>query len=282
MARESRSEASGLTPRMSLIAQGRDWRLHEHICTAGPEDRAFEERHDGYSIAAVIEGTFTYRGATGSALLHPGALLLGNHAACFECGHAHSRGDRCVALAIAPALFEEIAASAVGSALFRFPAGMLPALPALQPWVARLEARRAGRDPAQDEEFALALIETVLGAIAGTPQRPARPSAAETRRIGAAIRAVEENAADALSLDHLAARAGMSKYHFLRTFRRVTATTPYRFLLDTRLRRAAVRLLTTKERISDLAFDCGFGDLSTFNARFKRRFGKSPGEFRRG
>ena len=51
-------------------------------------------------------------------------------------------------------------------------------------------------------------------------------------------------------------------------------------LLDLRMRRAAIRLRTTSTPISAIAFDTGFGDLSAFNARFRRVFGMSPGRFR--
>ena len=72
--------------------------MHEVVCRAGPSDKPFEERHDGFSLSAVIEGSFTYRSDTGHGLLYPGAMLLGNNGGCFECGHAHGVGDRCVSL----------------------------------------------------------------------------------------------------------------------------------------------------------------------------------------
>jgi AraC-like DNA-binding protein len=57
--------------------------------------------------------------------------------------------------------------------------------------------------------------------------------------------------------------------------------TPHQFVLHTRLGRAAVRLRTSDEPISGIAFDAGFGDLSTFNRRFRRLMGCSPGDYRK-
>jgi AraC-like DNA-binding protein len=57
--------------------------------------------------------------------------------------------------------------------------------------------------------------------------------------------------------------------------------TPHQFLLSVRMRRAAVRLATTAEPVSAIAFGAGFGDLSTFNARFRDAFGVSPTAYRR-
>src|SRR5262249_14880808 len=106
--------STGAAPAVRSLRRGREWTVSEYLCTAGPGDRPFEERHDAVSIAAVIEGTFTYRADTGTALLHPGAFLFGNAAACYECGHDHSSGDRCISFQIAPDYFAEIAASTAG------------------------------------------------------------------------------------------------------------------------------------------------------------------------
>src|ERR1700722_3780279 len=108
------------------LAAGQGWSVHEVLCRAGPSDRPFEERHDGFSISAVIEGSFSYRSDLGHGLLYPGALLLGNNGRGFECGHAHGRGDRCVSLNVREDLFGEIAAGAAATGRFRFPFASLP------------------------------------------------------------------------------------------------------------------------------------------------------------
>ena len=74
--------------------------------------------------------------------------------------------------------------------------------------------------------------------------------------------------------------AAMSKYHFLRVFRRATGLTPYKFLLGVRMRRAAVKLRTSRLPVSQIAYDAGFGDLSTFNNQFRGLFGATPSRFR--
>ncbi|TGV55413.1 helix-turn-helix domain-containing protein, partial [Mesorhizobium sp. M2D.F.Ca.ET.160.01.1.1] len=50
--------------------------------------------------------------------------------------------------------------------------------------------------------------------------------------------------------------------------------------LKTRLHRAAVRLRLSDEAISAIAFEAGFNDLSTFNRRFRRVMGETPGNYR--
>ena len=50
---------------------GDGWSVHEVVCRAGPSDRPFEERHEGFSVSAVLEGSFTYRSDAGHGLLIP-------------------------------------------------------------------------------------------------------------------------------------------------------------------------------------------------------------------
>lgn len=266
-------------PVARVLARGEDWCISEQICRAGPQDRPFEERHERVTIAAVVAGSFRYRSEAGDGLLYPGALLLGNAGTCFECGHDHSAGDRCIAFHFDPEVFAEIAAAVTGSHRFRFTAAMLPAVPALIPSLVALEvwAAQAGRA----EEEVIRLAEKVLAAMGNAANRSVTPTPREQRRIGAALRHIEEHAEEQLGLAELAAAAAMSKYHFLRSFRRIAGVTPYELLLATRMRRAAVKLSTTPLPVSTIAFEAGFGDLSTFNRRFRTLFGLSPRAYRR-
>ncbi|HMA72693.1 MAG TPA: AraC family transcriptional regulator [Xanthobacteraceae bacterium] len=271
---------AGGAPVARPLFEAPEWSVGEYVCTAGPNDRPFEERHEQASIAAVIEGSFRYRGDTGTAVLHPGAFLFGNSGTCYECGHDHSAGDRCIAFHFAPAHFAEVAASVAGSGRFRFPAPMLPAMPKLLPWLAWIESRTALADRLAIDEAIPQLMEAVIGTVSVKPPPQTCVSARDERRISDVLRYIELHAGDALDLDTLAAVAIMSKYHFLRTFRQIVGMTPYQFLLGVRMRRAAVRLATSSEPVSTIAFESGFGDLSTFNGRFRDMFGMNPTVYR--
>ena len=262
------------------LAAGDGWSVHEVICRAGPSDRPFEERHEGFSVSAVIEGSFTYRSDAGRGLLYPGALLLGNSGWCFECGHAHGIGDRCVSLNVRDDLFSEIAAAAASTSRFRFSAPSLPPSPRALPIVASMEALSSGAPALRREELALRLIERVVAAMADQKRFPASPSAREARRVVEAIRLVESDAARPVRLKDLAASAGTSKYHFLRVFRRLVGMTPYQYLLSARMRRAALELVSSRRPVLPIALDSGFSDLSTFNRRFRATFGVTPTQYR--
>ena len=86
---------------------------------------------------------------------------------------------------------------------------------------------------------------------------------------------------DLRALEAMARSAGVSPYHFLRTFERLTGVTPHQYVLRARLREAALRVVAEPDRILDIALDCGFGDVSNFNRAFKTEFGVAPRTFRR-
>jgi AraC family transcriptional regulator len=283
------------TPAETTLVAGDGWSVHELVCRAGPSDRPFEERHEGFSVSAVIEGSFTYRSDAGRGLLYPGALLLGNNGRCFQCGHEHGIGDRCVSLNVRDELFGEIAASAASTSRFRFSAPSLPPSPKALPVVAWMEALSSTGSSARREDLAcedlmcedlacedlaLRLIERVIAALSGDRRLPAAPTEREARRVVEAVRLVEAEAARPVDLRQMAAAAGMSKYHFLRVFRRLTGMTPHQYLISARLRRAALALASSRQPVIAVALDAGFGDLSTFNSRFRATFGLTPTQYR--
>ena len=196
-----------MTTTSHLLASGPGWQVSDIVCTAGPGDRAFEEQHDACCIALVTEGSFQYRTAQGDAVLAPGALLLGNEGACFECGHEHGAGDRCLAFQFTPEHLEEIVAAVPGARRARFALPRLPPLPALVPLLAAAEAAREEGEGGELEELALRLAGAVAAALADGSGGARRPTARDERRITAALRRIEAAADAALPLAELAREA---------------------------------------------------------------------------
>lgn len=263
----------------TIVAQGPGWQVTDVVCDSGPRDRPFEEQHAGVTVAAVTRGSFQYRTRDGAATLVPGALLLGNAGACYCCGHDHGSGDRCLAFHMTPQCYEETVADTSGARSLAFPRVSLPPLAPLTALLADAEAARDHHDIEAFDEIRM----RIAGAVAGLMAPPARhriPSAQDERRITTAVRKIESKAEETLTIAGLARDAAMSPYHFLRTFRQVVGVTPHQFILRTRLYRAALRLRQTDEQIAAIAFACGFNDLSTFNHRFRRIAGMTPGDYR--
>lgn len=262
------------------IVQSEDWTVAEYLCTQGPQDKATEELHHGFSMAAVLQGSFRYRSERSTSLMIPGSFLLGNHGACFECGHEHSRGDRCIAVHLTPHFFSEIAASSAGSNRYRFDRGMLPQQQRLIATLARIESGLAWSTPLGAEESIVSMTEAILLCLSGHRPSIHPLKAREARRMSEAAEYINHYSREDLRLDTLAVVAGMSKYHFLRSFRKTFQITPHRYLLSVRMRRVAQRLLKSTAPVTDIALGEGFGDLSSFNAHFRAHFGMAPRRFR--
>src|SRR5262245_1971720 len=126
-----------------ILARGDGWNVADVMCTSGPRDRPFEERHASSTIAIVLAGSFQYRSHLGRGMMTPGSLMLGNRGQCFECGHEHGDGDRCVSFWYSPEFFDALAAGIrrIRSTTVRhFTVPRLPPLRGLAPLVARAAA----------------------------------------------------------------------------------------------------------------------------------------------
>jgi AraC family transcriptional regulator len=267
-----------MTMRSRLLASGRGWTAHDIACSAGPGDRPFEERHEGVCVAAVTEGTFECRTMHGKVTLAPGALLLGDAGGCYECSHQHATGDRCLSFNFSPDWFDDLAATLPGMRRSTFARPHLPPSVCHLPLIAAAIAARD--DAAELEEIALRIAAAALAGAVGSAGRSRAPNERDRRRVTDALRRIETSSHETFSLEELARSAGMSPYHFLRTFRAVAGVTPHQFLLMRRLARAAERLRRTDLPVAAIAFDAGFGDLSTFNRRFRRVMGVTPRAYR--
>ena len=90
-----------------------------------------------------------------------------------------------------------------------------------------------------------------------------------------------ENADKRLSLEALAAHAGMSLYHFHRTFKSVTGLTPAKYSAAHRSRRLRASL-ERSHTVTDAIYDAGFTSSSRFYESATRVLGMTPTRFRAG
>jgi AraC-like DNA-binding protein len=285
LALRARDAAAGGT-QARIVARGHGWTVADVLCTCGPGDREFEERHGAFCIALVAAGAFEYRSETGGALMTPGAVMLGNAGECFECGHRHGAGDRCIAFRYAPECFERLFAEAGGSGRApSFDAARIEPTRVLAPFVAAAStgvtaaARFAGL---AWEELALALAVRVVRLVGHPTPSDSKPvPRAVLARVVDTVRWIDEAPDTQLDLARLAEHAGLSPYHFLRIFERATGVTPHQYILRGRLRAAAQQLADAGGKIVDAALDCGFADLSNFNRAFRAEFGVTPRAYRK-
>jgi AraC family transcriptional regulator len=262
------------------LAAGKGWRVTEEVCGAGPYDKPFEEKHSRFSVSAVLSGSFLYHSDRGRALMCPGSLLVGNEGAAFCCSHEHTCGDRCVAFYLDDWWVEELAGDLPGVKSTHVAAVRIPPAQSLSPLISAVQTLVdcGAAETAEELAFrmaAAALTFSSVKLVQGTV------SPMDEKKIAAAIRNAEQEIAAPLSLAHLSSTVGMSRYHFLRTFRRVTGQSPWQYLLSRRLALAARHLSTGKFSVLDAAVASGFTDLSEFTRRFRLHFGVTPGSYDR-
>ncbi len=83
-----------------------------------------------------------------------------------------------------------------------------------------------------------------------------------------------------LSVEEVARRCGCSRRHLGRVFHEHFGHSVAAHKMELRLQQAARILLTSKAKIIDVAFECGFGHLGQFSARFRKRYGATPARWR--
>ena len=90
------------------------------------------------------------------------------------------------------------------------------------------------------------------------------------------LAAVEEGG----GLPEMAQAAGLSRFHFLRRFKRATGSTPWRYLVELRLARAKNLLIDPACSVAAAATATGFSDPAYFSRLFRKRTGITPRAYR--
>jgi len=86
--------------------------------------------------------------------------------------------------------------------------------------------------------------------------------------------------AEDISVGEIAAGAGISESECLRCFRTTIEMSPVQYLRQYRIQEAAKLLQTTDRKIAEIAFACGFRNVSYFTKTFREMKGCSPGRYR--
>lgn len=92
---------------------------------------------------------------------------------------------------------------------------------------------------------------------------------------------IDRDFSEDLDLEVLAAAAGISKYHFLRSFASAYGKTPAQYLSHRRIERAQDLLRATNLTVTEVCVLVGFASLGSFSTRFRELVGESPSAFQR-
>lgn len=131
----------------------------------------------------------------------------------------------------------------------------------------------------QLQELLYNLLEKLLSRH-GTEQQRLGRQPMISDKIAKAISFIHDSIHDEISLDDIAKTAGLSRYHFLRSFNQEMSISPYAYLLQCRLEFAR-QVIGTGRAIGDAAYEAGFSDQSHLSRRFKAAYGITPKQYQR-
>ena len=101
------------------------------------------------------------------------------------------------------------------------------------------------------------------------------------RAISASCEWIRQHAHETVTLEALAGRAGLSRFHFQRTFKSAVGITPSQFVEACRISQFK-RQLRRGGSVTDAIYDAGFGSSSRLYERVDTRLGMTPGQYRAG
>ncbi|HEU5052038.1 MAG TPA: AraC family transcriptional regulator [Hanamia sp.] len=89
---------------------------------------------------------------------------------------------------------------------------------------------------------------------------------------------IEQDVSRKLDVNMLAKEAALSKFHFLRCFKKTFGLSPYQYLLKKRLEKSLELLSQRKYSVTEVAYHVGFNDIYSFSKSFKKHFNKCPSQ----
>ena len=104
---------------------------------------------------------------------------------------------------------------------------------------------------------------------------------AGSERIRKALQLIVRKFSQKLTVGEMARTCGMSVNNFRRVFTSITGVAPLLYLNQYRCAMAKAYLLDQQHSITDIAWDCGYPTISSFNRQFLALVGMSPSDFRK-
>lgn len=104
---------------------------------------------------------------------------------------------------------------------------------------------------------------------------------AEDETLRPALEYMAQKFREEITVEELAGLVHLSESHFMKCFRRTVGISAMEHLSRLRINAACEALCESSDRIADIAFACGYSNLSNFNRQFLKKAGCSPKEYRK-
>lgn len=235
-------------------------------------DHRFEAHsHEAYGLGVITHGLGRFRWRGGEHLAPQASLMLMNP----EDLHTGQSADAgCWAYQMVY-LDEDLLPALGGDRSWRFDAAVSGSPEQAQAVALCMRALWEAREPLAVDSLLLQLVELIR------PQARVQERQAEAAgRFEPVLDFMRSRLDQALSLEQLAAVAGLSPFHFLRSFRARHHATPQQVLMALRSFEAK-RLLALGQAPAEVAAATGFADQSHLTRSLQRRYGVTPAAYQR-
>jgi AraC family transcriptional regulator len=121
-------------------------------------------------------------------------------------------------------------------------------------------------------------LRRVAGRLREAPLQSAGLSASQIETV---TEYIDSHLAEKTSVAELASLLDLTRFHFIRSFKRTTGVPPHQFMIRRRVDRAMEMLTGQNHSIADVAARTGFGSPIQLTRAFRRVVGTTPSDFRR-
>ena len=131
------------------------------------------------------------------------------------------------------------------------------------------------------ESYLNAILILILRNISHNQKNDTLINNKDLLRIQSIMKYVEEHYTEKISLEQISKNEFMSTYYLSHFFKAKMGIPFQEYLNYVRLNKAIMQLSKSKDNITDIALDCGFANVKSFNNAFREAYGTTPGEYRR-
>ena len=257
-----------------------------HLRDCAGQERSYHF-HEFDKIVLLLSGRVDYVVENVTYTLLPGSVLLVRHHAIHRAMIDRSEPYERIILYLDSGYFERALPSAGLTSCFETAdrTRQCLLLPNSEQKQAIRETLRAYEAVRTDEQAGSdALRDTLIMQLLIHINRISSAAAESERRYDGKIRDtlsyINEHLTEDLSVETLAARVFLSRYHFMRLFKTQTGSTVHAYVRQKRLLYAA-RLIREGTPAGQAALACGFNDYSVFNRAFHACFGIRPADLKK-
>lgn len=110
---------------------------------------------------------------------------------------------------------------------------------------------------------------------------PSQKKSSQSETVRPVLEYINENFRDDITVEQLADVVHLSPSYFMSIFRKAAGVSAMEYVIHTRIKAACMELRNGRQNTAEIAYDCGFKNLSNFNRHFLRIVGCTPSDYRK-